>query len=102
MGVTLMALAHAIANGYASDVAFFGGIGLFALVGCLHQDVRKLAAGDAMYSRLHAKTCFLPFTGRGALRGLRELPPLGVVAGIVVALVVRCLHPSVGGCGALS
>ena len=102
MGVTLMALAHAIANGHATDVAFFGGLALFALVGCWHQDLRKLAAGDAMYKRFHAATSFLPFTGRGALRGLRELPPLAVVVGIVVALVVRCLHPSTGGCGVLS
>ena len=34
MGVTLMALAHGVANGPASDVAFFGGIAAFALVSC--------------------------------------------------------------------
>ena len=91
--------AHAIPNGRATDVAFFGGIAVFALVGCRHQDLRKLAAGDPTYKRFHAATSFLPFTGRGAVRGLMELPPLAVIVGIVVALVARCLHPSIGGCG---
>ena len=99
MGVSAMALAHAIPNGHASDVAFFGGIAVFSLVGCRHQDLRKLAAGDPAYERFHAATSFLPFTGRGAMRGLMELPPLAVIVGIVVALVARCLHPSIGGCG---
>ena len=90
------------ANGFASDVAFFGGIGLFSLVGCWHQDRRKLAAGDRTFERFHAATAFVPFTRRGAMRGLRELPPLAVIIGIVVALVARCLHPSTGGCGSLN
>ena len=99
MGVTLMALAHAIANGHATDVAFFGGLALFALVGCWHQDLRKLAADNPTFERFHAATSFLPFTGRGALRGLRELSPRAMIVGVVVALGARCLHPSTGSCG---
>ena len=101
MGVSVMALAHTIANGYATDVVFFVGLAVFALAGCRHQDLRKLAAGDRTFERLHAATAFVPFTRRGAMRGLRELPPLAVIIGIVVALVARCLHPSTGGCGLL-
>ena len=97
MGLGIWALAHVIVNGHASDVAFFGGIVVFVLVGCRHQDRRKLAAGDPGFERFHAATAFLPFTGRGALRGLMELPPSAVVIGVVVALVARYLHPSVGG-----
>ena len=97
MGLGIWALAHVIANGHASDVAFFGGIVAFVLVGCRHQDRRKLAAGDPGFERFHAATAFLPFTGKGALRGLMELPPSAVVIGVVVALVARYLHPSVGG-----
>ena len=100
MGTSAMALAHAVANGHASDVAFFGGIAAFALASCRHQDLRKLA-GDPAFRRFHAATAFLPFTGRGAMRGLKELPPLAVVLGIAAALIARCLHPSVGGCGVL-
>ena len=101
LGVTVMAVAHTIANGYATDIAFFGGLAVFALVGCWHQDLRKLAGGDAAFRRFHAATAFLPFTRRGAMRGLRELSPLAVGLGLAVALAARCLHPSTGGCGLL-
>ena len=97
MGVSLMALAHAVANGYATDVAFFGGIAVFSLASCRHQDLRKLADDDPTYARFHAATTFLPFTGGGALRGLRELRPHAVIIGIAVAVAARCLHPSTGG-----
>ena len=97
MGMGIWALAHLVTNGFASDVAFFGGIILFVLVGSWHQDRRKLATGDERFERFHAATSFIPFTGRGALRGLMELPPLAVIIGIVVALVARYLHPSIGG-----
>ena len=96
VGVTLMALAHAVPNGYATDLAFFGGIAVFSLASCWHQDLRKLADDDPRFERFHAATNFLPFTGRGALRGLRELSPLAVVIGIAVAVLARCLHPSPG------
>lgn len=101
MGVTVMALAHAIANSHATDIAFFGGLAVFSVVGCRHQDLRKLATDDPTFERFHAATSFLPFTRRGAVRGMIELPPLAVLIGIVVALVARCLHPSTGGCGLL-
>ena len=97
MGMGIWALAHLVATGFASDIAFFGGIVAFVLVGSWHQDRRKLAGGDARFERFHAATPFIPFTGRAALRGLMELPPLAVVIGIAVALVARYLHPSVGG-----
>ena len=97
MGLGIWALAHVVANGHAGDVAFFGGLVVFVLVGSWHQDRRKLAGGDPRFERFHAATAFIPFTSRGALRGLMELPPLAVVIGVVVALVARYLHPSIGG-----
>lgn len=97
MGMGIWALAHLVANGFASDIAFFGGILAFVLVGSWHQDRRKLAGGDERFARFHAATPFIPFTGRAALRGLMELPPLALVVGVAVALVARYLHPSVGG-----
>ena len=96
MGMGIWALAHLVTNGFASDVAFFGGIVLFVLVGSWHQDRRKLASGDPQFERFHAATAFIPFTGRGALRGLMELPPLAVIIGIAIVLVARYLHPSIG------
>ena len=101
VGVTVMALAHGVANGHASDVAFFGGTAVFALTSSRYQDLRKLAGGDAAFRRLHAATAFAPFTRRGVMRGLRELSPLAVGLGLAVALAARCLHPSTRGCGLL-
>lgn len=97
MGMGIWALAHTISNGYASDIAFFGGIVAFVLIGSWHQDRRKLAGGDARFERFHAATAFIPFTGREALRGLMELPPVAVVIAVIAALVVRYLHPAIGG-----
>ena len=97
MGMGIWALAHAIANGYASDVAFFGGLVVFVLVGSWHQDRRKIAAGDPRFERFHAATAFIPFTGREGLRGLMELPPLAAIIGVAIALVARYLHPPIGG-----
>ena len=85
------------ANGYAGDVAFFGGLVVFVLVGSWHQDRRKLAASDPRFERFPAATTFIPFTGRGGLRALMELPPLAAIIGMVIALVARYLHPSIGG-----
>ena len=96
MGIGLWALAHMIVNSYASDVAFYGGFVVFALIGSWHQDRRKLAGGDARFVRFHAATPFVPFTGRGTWRGLMELSPLAVIIGVAVALIARYLHPSVG------
>ena len=97
MGMGVWALAHAVSNGHASDVAFFGGLAVFVLLGSWHQDRRKLAGGDARYERFHTATAFLPFTGRKALRGLMELPPMAAIIGVAAALVTRYLHPSIGG-----
>ena len=97
MGIGLWALAHVALNGHASDVAFFGGFVVFALAGSWHQDRRRLAGGDARFERFHAATPFVPFTGRGTLRGLMELPPLAVITGVAAALAARYLHPSIGG-----
>ena len=97
MGLGIWALAHAVSNGHASDVAFFGGTVAFVLIGSWHQDRRKLAGGDPRFERFHAATAFLPFTGKGALRGLMELPPVAVIIGIATALIARYLHPSITG-----
>ena len=66
---------------------------MFVLVGSWHQDRRKLAAGDPCFERFHAATAFIPFTGRGGLRALMELPPLAAIIGMVIALVAWYLRP---------
>jgi uncharacterized membrane protein len=94
MGLGLAGALHLLSpgNGFASDVAFWAGFPLFALVGSLHQDRRKLASGGDAYRDWHRDTAFLPFTGRGALRGLRELPVLAIPIGVALAVALRWLH----------
>jgi len=91
MGIALIGLAHLLPNGSATDVAFFGGFVVFGLVGAWHQDRRKLAIGVPGYREFVAATPFLPFTGPGAFRGLREIAPAAVV-GVAATVLVRHFH----------
>jgi uncharacterized membrane protein len=93
-GFALIGLLHLIPNGGASDVAFFGGLALFPMIGARHQDVRKLASGDPELRAFIAATPFWLFTGRETLRGLRELPKAAIAAGAALGLGVRWLHGS--------
>jgi uncharacterized membrane protein len=93
-GFTLVGLLHLPTNGAASDLAFFGGLSLFPLVGAWHQDRRKLASGDPGFRAFYDATPFLLFTGRETLRGLRELPPLALGLAAALAVFARWLHGS--------
>jgi uncharacterized membrane protein len=92
MGIGLFGALHLLLNASATDVAFFAGFPIFALVGCAHQDQRKLAKHTPGYAEFVAATPFVPFTGGATLRGLREMGPVPIVLGVVVALVVRWAH----------
>jgi len=94
MAFATFALAHLLPNGWAADVAFFGGFVVFALVGAAHQDRRKIASGPAGYADFVAATPFFPFTGRETLRGLRELSPIAVAVGLAAAVAIRFFHSS--------
>jgi uncharacterized membrane protein len=94
MAIVLFGALHAVPNASAADLAFFGGFVAFGLLGAWHQDRRKLALGVPGFRRFYEATPFLPFTGRETLRGLRELSPAVVVAGIAAAAVVRWFHPT--------
>jgi uncharacterized membrane protein len=94
MGLGLFGLLHLIPNGNAADAAFFGGFPIFAVVGCRHQDQRKLVAGPPGFTRFHAATPFLPFTGAQTIDGIRELGPLVILGGLGATWLVRTFHPS--------
>ena len=94
MSFVMFAAVHLLPNGWASDVAFFGGFVGFALLGAAHQDRRKIATGPAGYGEFVAATPFVPFTGRETLRGLRELAPLALLIGVGAAVLVRWFHAS--------
>jgi uncharacterized membrane protein len=92
MGLGLVGLLHLIPQGYASDVAFFGGFAVFAIIGCLHQDQRKLESEGEEFRRWHEQTPFLPFTGRETGRGIRDLGAVTIALGIGLTVVLRLLH----------
>ena len=92
MGLGLFGALHLVANGFASDAAFWAGFPLFALVGSAHQDRRKRVTQGEPYRAWCAATPFLPFTGRETARGLREMGPLPIAIGVALAVVFRLLH----------
>jgi len=92
MGVALWALAHLVVNGFATDVAFFGGFAIFALAGTWHQDARKLAADDGSYRAFCERAPFVPFARGGLVAGARELGLAAPAAGLLLAAVLRYLH----------
>lgn len=92
MAFGIFGLLHLLPNGSTTDVVFFGGFAIFALVGTWHQDRRKLAGGDEKFRSFYEGTPFLPFTGRETLRGLRELQPLPLVLAVIVTAGVRYFH----------
>ncbi len=91
MGAGLFGLLHLLPNASTADVAFFGGFLAFALIGCWHQDRRKLATNPG-FRAFYEKTPFLPFTGRDALRGVLELSPTALGIGIGLTFAIRWAH----------
>ena len=97
MGIVLWALMHLIVNGYASDVAFFGGFAIFGLLGSWHQDRRQKATPDGAYAKFCEESPFLPFTRRGVLKGLREMGFVPIVVGLLAAGLLRYFHATLFG-----
>ncbi|MGH0031202.1 MAG: NnrU family protein [Myxococcota bacterium] len=96
MGVGLFGLLHLLVVPVnAAELAFFGGFPLFAVVGCRHQDKRKLAAGDEGFRHFHAATPFLP-SPAGVPEALRS-DAIPIAVGIAATVAVRWFHPQLFG-----
>lgn len=95
MGVGLAGAAHGLVNPAPIDRAFFGGMALYALLGCAHQDWRKRRTGDPALARLFAETSYLPFVailqGRNRLV-LSELRPVVLLGAVGVFLLLFWYH----------
>ncbi len=90
MALAIFALLHLPPNiGRNPEVAFCGGLIAFSVLSCWHQDRRKLALGLRGFHEFYEATPFFPFTGRAALRGIRELSPLVVGLGIGATIISR-------------
>jgi uncharacterized membrane protein len=97
MGMGIFGLMHLLAAEiHVGGLFFFGGFVVFPLVGCRHQDERKLATAGEEFRRFHEQTPFLPFTRSGSLQGLKEMP-LAIVVGIVLTAILRYFHPTLFG-----
>jgi uncharacterized membrane protein len=98
MGFGLFGLAHLLSvSVYASDLAFFAGFPIFAVVGCAHQDRRKLADGGPEFRRFHAATPFLPFSRPAGLPAALREDAVPIALGIGAAVAVRWFHPMLFG-----
>jgi uncharacterized membrane protein len=97
MGLGIFGLLHLVPNGNAADVAFFAGFPLFALVGCWHQDRRKLATDPAKFAGFERETPFLPFTGQETIRGIREIGPVLILSALGITALIRYFHPTLFG-----
>jgi uncharacterized membrane protein len=97
MGIGLFGLMHLLgAQVHAAELAFFGGFVVFALLGCRHQDQRKLVTAGEEFRRFYEQTPFLPFTGPGALQGVKQMP-VPIVVGIVATALLFYFHSALFG-----
>jgi uncharacterized membrane protein len=99
MAIAIWAGSHLVFNSARSDLAFFGGMVVFSLLGAWHQDRRKLEAGPAEFPSFYAATPFFPFTGSRTLDGLRGLSPVVLVIGVGATVALRWFHSNLFGGG---
>jgi uncharacterized membrane protein len=92
MALALFGFSHMLVNGFASDVAFFGGFVVFSVVGSIDQDRRKLVTLGESYKVFVEGTPFWPLTGRHSLRALREISPVVLIVGLLIAVALRYFH----------
>ena len=97
--IFLFGIAHCLVNGHLSDLIFFGGFSLFAWIGAVHQDSRKVVE-VAGYAEFKNETSFIPFgamlSGKQQL-DLREFRLPIVLLALVVFYIVRAYHPQLFG-----
>ena len=81
-------------NPWATDVAFFAGFPIFAIVGGMHQDARKLVTMGDAYRRHYEATSLLPFGGpwERTWRGLKGIPIWVYAVGVAVTVGLRMFH----------
>lgn len=95
MPIAVLGASHTLINGYVTDVIFFLGLTVFGVVGCMHQDARKIVEEGPGFARFIDETSLVPFaailTGRNKLV-LSELPWLGIGVGAAAAVGFYHLH----------
>jgi uncharacterized membrane protein len=99
MSLALLGVAHLMVNPFASDVAFFGGMAVFSIIGSIHQDHRKTQTLGEPFRRFTEQTPLLPFGGGlgATMQGLKETPIWVPIVGISVTVALRVYHASLFG-----
>ena len=98
MALGLFGLAHLfVASVNTAELAFFGGFPVFTLLGCWHQDSRKLASGDAGFRHFHASTPFLPFSAPAGVATVLREDAIPIAIGVGVTVLLRWFHPTLFG-----
>ncbi len=95
MGVALAGLAHCLVNPAPIDRVFFGGMALYGVLGCAHQDWRRRRSGGAALAPFFAETSFFPFVAIAAGRNrlvLGELRPLVLLAAVALYALIFAFH----------
>lgn len=75
VGFALLGLCQLLLGGFATDVAFFGGLAAYSVAGGLHQDRRYLREGVSGYRAFYERTSFFPFWPTGRVESRRENGP---------------------------
>jgi len=91
----LFGLGHAAANPFGTDLVFFLGFVLFAIVSSLHQDHRIRASGNAVAIQFVDATSLVPFAAilRGKQRlALRQWNLPALIGAVALTVVLHLLH----------
>lgn len=100
MAFGILGLAHLLVTSNAIDRVFFGGLVIYTLIGCAHQDWRKRQGADEKAQRFFAETSYLPFAAIASGRNRLDLGELGgkaLLLGLVVFAVIFVFHHRIFG-----
>ena len=95
MPFAALAAFHLLMHGYANDVAFFGGMLIYTIVGCAHQDARKRKFEGSDYAAYLDETSLVPFAAIASGRTkfvASELPWVGLAIGAAAATGFYHMH----------
>lgn len=99
-GITLWAASHIPANGDAASLAFFGSLGLLALLGMPAIDRKMAAKHGERWDRFAAHTSILPFAAIAQGRTKLSLGEIGwwrIALGLALYVAFLFVHDSVIG-----
>ena len=98
MAFALFGIAHLLVNRTAADWIFYGGFILYGYIGSYHQDQKKAGTRGKEMADFIAETSILPFiaiiSGRQPFK-IGEISKIGILLGVVLAIVAKILHPVV-------